>query len=327
MITPKKLKRGSHIRVIAPSRSMSIISDSVKELAQNRLEERGYKVSYGKNIYENDKFGSSPTESRIEDLHAAFADSSVDAVLTAIGGYNANQLLDYLDFDLISNNPKILMGFSDITILSNAIYSQTGLMTYSGPHFSSWGMRDGFEYSIESFKDAVESDKPYALKQSQKWSDDPWFIDQDNRLYFDNPRVALNIKKDFEGTIVGGHARCLAALQGTKYWPGLSDTILFIEEDAETSPQLFDRLLQSFIQQPDFSGIKGIVIGRFQKDSKMTDSLLQDIIETKKELSDIPVIANANFGHTTPHAIIPIGGKAKISVADQKNLVINIVEH
>lgn len=326
MITPKKLKKGSHIRVIAPSRSMSIISDDLKELAQDRLEKRGYKVSYGKNIYENNKFGSSSIKSRIEDLHAAFADPSIDAILTAIGGYNANQLLDYIDFDLISSNPKVLMGFSDITVLSNAIYSQTGLITYSGPHFSSWGMRDGFEYSIESFRDAVESDRPYVLEQSEKWSDDPWFMDQDDRSYFDNPRVTLNIKEDFEGTIVGGHARCLASLQGTKYWPNFSDTILFIEEDAETSPQLFDRLLQSFIHQSDFPGVKGIVIGRFQRDSEMTDDLLREIIETKIELRNIPIVANLNFGHTTPHAVIPIGGRAKVSVVGQ-NPIINIVKH
>ena len=144
-IFPKKLKSGSHIRVIAPSRSASILTKELIDYSKARLEKFGFKVSFGKNIYESDDFHSSSVVSRIADLHDAYRDKDIDAILTVIGGYNSNQIIDEIDYKLIENNPKILCGFSDITTLSNAIYAQTKLVTYSGPHFSSWGMKKEFE--------------------------------------------------------------------------------------------------------------------------------------------------------------------------------------
>ncbi|MCJ7436116.1 MAG: LD-carboxypeptidase [Anaerolineales bacterium] len=87
-----------------------------------------------------DAFDSSPITSRVADIHAAFADPKVKGILTAIGGYNSNQLLRYLDYDLIRANPQILCVFSDITALGTAIYARTGMISYSGPHFSTFGM-------------------------------------------------------------------------------------------------------------------------------------------------------------------------------------------
>src|SRR5450631_2573541 len=111
-IFPMKLKSGSHVRVIAPSRSFSIIPKDQREISSERLESLGLKISYGRHIEESDDFKSTSIASRISDLHEAFADKSVDAVLTVIGGFNVNQLLKHLDYDLIRNNPKILCGYS-----------------------------------------------------------------------------------------------------------------------------------------------------------------------------------------------------------------------
>lgn len=90
---------------------------------------------------------------RIKDLHEAFLDNNVKMILTAIGGYNSNQLLRYIDYDIIKNNPQIICGFSDITALLNAIYTKSGLVTYSGPHFSNFGMNKGLEYTIRYFNE------------------------------------------------------------------------------------------------------------------------------------------------------------------------------
>ena len=128
------------------------------------------------------------------------------------------------------------------------------------------------------------------------------------------------------GRIVGGHQRCLNALQGTVYWPGLDESILILEEDYEINPQLFDRQLQSVIHQPDFGGVKGILIGRFQKASKVTKEHLEKIIKTKKELSGMPIIANVDFGHTTPLATMPIGGILEMTAQGEVG-TIRIIEH
>lgn len=97
--------------------------------------------------------------------------------------------------------------------------------------------------------------------------------------------------------------------------PSLDGSILFLEEDCETNSVLFDRLLQSLIHQPNFSGVRAILIGRFQKDSRMTREILTKIIETKKELTNLPIIANVDFGHTNPLITFPIGGSASVEAS------------
>ena len=326
IIKPKKIKKGAHIRIIAPVRSLKLLSDDSKKEAIAQLEKIGFKLSFGKHVDEIDEFNSSSIESRIEDLHDAFTDKTVDAILTVIGGYNSNQLLQHIDYELIAQNPKIICGFSDVTALANAITTKTGMITYIGPHFSSWGMRYGFEYSLENFAKCCMEETAFDLLSSKKWSDDPWYIDQEKRDFISNDGYWVLNSGHAVGRVVGGHVRCLNVLQGTQYWPGLNDTILILEEDAEINPPLFDRQLQSLVHQLDFSGVKGILIGRFQKETKMTKELLQKIISTKKELQGIPIIANMDFGHTTPIATMPIGGSLEI-FATIDNAKIRIIEH
>jgi len=129
-----------------------------------------------------------------------------------------------------------------------------------------------------------------------------------------------------EGTILGANLCTFNLLQGTEYFPNLSDSILFLEDDEESKPHAFDRDLQSLIHLPEFGGVRGIVIGRFQKASGMTDAMLKKIIETKSELKNIPVIANVDFGHTDPKITFPVGGEVKIT-ADGDNPKITITKH
>ena len=326
MQIPKKLKRGDHIRVIAPSRSMGLLSKETKRAALLRLESYGFKISFGKNVDETDEFYSSSVESRISDIHDAFSDDTVDGILTVIGGYNSNQLLDYVDYDLLAKNPKVFCGFSDITSIANAITAKSGFITYSGPHFSSWAIEHGFEYSIDYFEKCCMQNEPYELQPSDVWSDDPWYLDQDKRDFMKNEGFWVLQDGIAEGRTIGSHVRCLAALQGSGFWPGLNDSILFIEEDAETNIQIFDRLLQSLIHLPDFSGVKGILIGRFQKHKAPTREQLQKMISAKKELAGMPIIANVDFGHSLPLAILPIGGTVRIE-ASQAQSKITVINH
>ncbi|KON87532.1 peptidase S66 [Sporosarcina globispora] len=308
----ERLKPGDEIRVIAPSRSMAIIKGEQLRIAQERLNQLGFTVTYGKNADLHDDFFSTSIEERIEDLHDAFSDRNVKGILTVIGGYNANQLLKYIDFEIIKNNPKIFCGFSDITALQGAIYKKTGLITYSGPHFSSFGVKHGFEYTLDSFINAVTNDAPYEILPSSHWSDDPWYLDQEDRHFITQEGYMVIQEGEAEGKLIGGNLCTLNLLQGTDYMPSLHDSIVFIEDDEETHALSFDRDLQSLLHLPDAHGIKGILIGRFQKNSQVTEEALRKIINSKKELHGIPVIGNVNFGHVQPYATIPIGGKAVI---------------
>lgn len=324
-IYPQKLKTGDEVRIIAPSRSIKILSEETKNIANNRFSNLGLKLTFGKHIEESDEFNSSSIDSRVKDLHEAFKDSNVKAVITIIGGFNSNQLLRYIDWELIKNNPKIFCGYSDITALNNAIFTKTGLVNYSGPHYSSFGQKLYFDYTLDYFKKCLFSDEPFEIKSSEKWSDDQWYLNQDKRELMDNPGFTVINEGDTEGTVLGANLCTFNLLQGTEYFPDLTNSILFLEDDYETVPHTFDRDLQSLIHLPNFNKVKGIVIGRFQKGSKITNELLKKIIKTKKELNDIPVAGNVDFGHTDPKITLPIGGEVKLKTG---NIVsIEILRH
>ena len=313
-IIPKKLKQGDKVMVIAPSRGLKLLGADCRKMATERLNALGLEVVFANNTIDAyfDMTGSAPIEKRVADIHHAFADDSVKAVLTVIGGFNSNQLLKYIDYDLIKRNPKIFMGFSDITALHAAIYAKTGLVTYYGPHYSSFGMLKGCEYTIENMKKVLFEDGEYEIKPSQEWSDDAWYIDQEKREFIKNEGWWYIREGDVSGTIVGGNLCTFNLTLGTPYRPKFEkDTILFIEDDAMSDVLTFERNLQALIYQEDFVNVKGLVIGRFQKASDVSREKLEFILN-KKELQKMPIIANIDMGHTTPIATIALGAKAEI---------------
>lgn len=325
-IFPKKLKKGDLVQIIAPACSLGIISKENREIANKRFEKLGLKIVFSKNVEEIDEFNSSSMKSRVEDLHSAFCNPKVKAIFPVIGGFNSNQLLKYIDWDLIKNNPKIFCGYSDITVLNNAIFTKTGLVNYSGPTYSTFGEEVNFDYTLDYFIKCVFYDKPFNILPSEKWSDDRWYKDQKNRNFFKNEGYLIINEGTAEGTLLGANLCTFNLIQGTEYFPNIDDSILFLEDDDTSKPVGFDRDLQSLIHLPRFKGVKGIVIGRFQKATGMTNENLIKIIKTKKELDKIPIIANADFGHTQSMITFPIGGNVKIEAKNNK-VAIRIIKH
>jgi muramoyltetrapeptide carboxypeptidase LdcA involved in peptidoglycan recycling len=286
------------------------------DIIRSRFAELGLTLSYGGNVDERDAFDSSSIASRVTDLHEAFADPSVAAILTVIGGYNCNELLPFLDWELIRANPKILCGYSDITALQNAILARTGLVTYSGPHWSTFGMRDHFEQTLHWFTSVMFDTAPIALSPAAHWSADLWFLDQDKREPIPNDGWWPIRPGSAEGRIVGGNLCTLNLLQGTPYMPSLDGAMLIVEDDLESHSATFARDLTSLLQLPDAPGIRGLVIGRFQQASRMSRALLEQIIDAQPVLTGIPVLANIDVGHTHPLATFPIGGQGRLTIAD-----------
>lgn len=325
IIYPPKLKKWDNIRVIAPARTMSLLSEDTIKQAVNRLEEFWFTISFWKNVNEVDEFLTSSVESRIEDLHDAFSDKTVNWILSVVWWYSSNQLLDYIDYELIKNNPKILCWFSDITALSNAILAKTWIVWYSWPHFSSWGIKHWFDFSIDFFDKCCVKNDSYELKPSKKWSDDEWYLDQEKRNFIDNEWYWVLNEWSAKWRLIGGHLPCINSLQWSKYWVNYEEkSVLFIEIDEEFGPVIFDRGLQSLIQQKDFNNIKWIVIWRFQKKNNMSRELLEKIIKSKKELDNLPIIANVDFWHTMPFITFPIGWEVEINT---DNISITILNH
>ncbi len=327
-MVPKKLRAGDRVVIVAPSRSLGIISAECREIADRRLKDTGFDLSFAEHVSEMDEFSPSSIESRIEDLHAAFRDPEIKGIFAVIGGFNANQLLRYIDWDLIRANPKVFCGYSDTTVLQNAIYTKTGLVTYSAPVYSSFGQKLYFDYTLDYFKKCCISDAPYAIELSPSWSDDAWYAKQDDRRLIANPGWAAINEGEAEGTILGANLRTFNLLQGTDYFPDLNNSVPFLEDDhiSDVDVYEFDRNMQSLVHQPGFDDVKGLVIGRFQNGSKMSEKLLGKIITTKKELAGMPVISGVDFGHTDPKVSFPIGGMVKI-VARKAGSRIDILKH
>lgn len=320
MIRPTKLQVGDEIRVIAPSRSINILSQQGITKAKSNLEKLGFKVTFGKNVEVCDLQNSSSIEERITDLHDAFQDQNVKGILTVIGGFNSNELLPYIDYELLKQNPKILCGYSDITALANAITNQCGFITYSGPHFSSFQMEGLQDYQTEYFKKCFMQADPYDIFPSIQWSDDLWFLDEENRHY-QITEWKVYSAGEAEGVFLGGNLCTLNLLQGTKYMPSTEGVILFIEDDECTNPVTFARDITSLIQSK--GNIKGLLIGRFQNVSEMTEEQLHFILNKHPQLKEIPVIYNMDFGHTQPICTLPIGGQVRI---DTNKRAIHVME-
>jgi muramoyltetrapeptide carboxypeptidase len=282
MMKMQPLQLGDEIRVIAPSQSWQPNREASYKRAEVRLKEAGFKLSFGRNSKLSGRFGTATVNERLQDLNDAYEDKNIKAIICARGGWSANELLPLIDWGLIKANPKPMIGFSDITVLLNAIYAKTGQI---------------------------------GLTSSKLWAD--WTgVARKTRPW----RVI--IPGNAQGVIVGGNLGSFYLLQGTQYQPAFDkDIILTVEDDDEAGTmgaREFDRRLESILQLPSARiYIKGVIIGRFQPASKVTMPDIIDIVNRKFDES-IPVFADIDFGHTLPLMTLPIGGKLKMNIINNR---------
>ncbi len=326
---PLKLKPGDEIRVVAPARSLALpwLTEELKTIANKRFEKLGLRLTFSSSVMDIDYMSSSSIKKRVKDLHEAFKDKNVKAIITVIGGYNSIEILPYLDYQLIKNNPKIICGYSDITAVLNGIYAKSGLITYYGPHYFDFGELRGFDYTLEYFEKCLFREDEYSLLESDLWSDEKWGRDQKNRNFFKNKGLLSIQEGEAEGVVVGGNISTLQLLRGTEYWPARKDKyIFFIEDDDEYGIDHLNRNIVSLCLDKSFTNCVGMVFGRFQIGSNISTELLRKIVKrNRKTIGDIPIIVNADFGHTTPKATLPLGGTAKIISA--RNSQLKIIKH
>ncbi|WP_105207844.1 S66 family peptidase [Streptococcus suis] len=305
----KRLKKGDHIRVVSPSSSIERIGGFEANLAaKEKLEELGFKLSFSEHYFENDIFDSDPIASRVADLEAAFADESVDAILTTIGGFNSNELLPYLDFDLIARHPKIFCGYSDTTALLNAIYAKTGMPTYMGPAYSSFKMVQAQQYQTEAWLKAVAQDS-YELIPSPEWSSDAWYLPDAPRTFYPTEWKIYNPGKA-SGIAIGGNISTLNLLTGTEFAPRPDNYILFLEEAEDDDYLIIARHLTALLQA--YPNPQALVLGRFPKETKMTEEILLAILDKHPILKKVPVLYDLDFAHTQPLFTITIGGQLEL---------------
>lgn len=324
---PNKLKPGDEVRIVAPARSASDISKVTLRRAQSTLESIGLKVTFSDNAFSQNQRGCPTDEEKVKDLEKAFTDSNVKCILAAIGGFNSNQLLNKINWQIIKDNPKIFGGFSDITILNHAILAKTGLITYAMPNFYCFGLSLESDYSLKYFQQCLLIDYPdsYEVQPTKRWYDFSWNNDESlpQRIWKNSgPRIVQG--GSAIGTMIGGNLCSLNLLNGTEYFPKIKgNIILCIEDDSYDSiPETFERNVQSLMQQPYFHQVRAILIGRFQGKSQATEDVVGDIILSKNINPNIPVIAGLDFGHTDPKFTYPVGGYCHIVAEDDSVKVV-----
>ena len=305
----KRLKKGDHIRVVSPSSSIESIGGfEANVAAKKKLEALGFRLSFSEHYFENDIFDSAPIASRVADLEAAFANETVDAILTTIGGFNCNELLPYLDFDLIAQNPKIFCGYSDTTALLNAIYAKTGMQTYMGPAYSSFKMEQGQQYQTTSWLNAVTQDT-YHLTPSLEWSSDAWYLPNTPRTFYLTEWKVYN-PGQASGIAIGGNISTLNLLTGTEFAPRPDKYVLFLEEAEDDDYLIIARHLTALLQT--YPNPQAVVFGRFPKETKLTEEILLTILDKHPILKKVPVLYDLDFAHTQPLFTITIGGQVEI---------------
>ena len=319
----RRLKKGDHIRVIAPAESFSSkFTDQMKQQGVDRLNELGLKVSFSKHVHEKNTFLSADIKGRLSDLHEAFEDDDVQAVLSANGGSSANQLLKHLDYELIKRKPKIFCGLSDITELTSAIYAQTGLVTYYGPHFTMLAASKEADVMLDNIKATFFSEEPVLLEPPEFYFNSEW---GDEKILNDG-FWTIN-EGEAEGRCIGGNMLTFNFLLGYQFVPPMKDCILFLEENHIIDYRGTQKEIQQILNHPQGREIKGLIIGRFQRKSKMSRKKLTEMIHSKKELANLPVVGNVDCGHTVPNYTFPFGGSLRMSARTGDKVKIELLEH
>lgn len=306
---PKMLQPGDTIGVISPASPSYRKSEVTRGI--ETLKEWGYKVRLSKNLNKRKGFVAGTDEERAEDFNEMFKRTEVDAVFVTQGGYGSARMLKYLDFEMIRENPKIFIGFSDITSLHLAILKKTGMVTFHGPGVSRYNLEDLTDYTKNSLFKALAQPDPIGTISLA-----------DEKKYIDiiNPGKA-------EGILTGGNLTLLCATLGTPYEIDTEGKVLFIEE-LETEPWIMDHMLIHLSNAGKLQAAAGIVVGecinckpRQHNPGYYVDLSTEDIFHEHLKPLKIPVIYGLPIGHTRDMATLPMGVKASLN-ADNKQLTI-----
>ena len=303
IIKPKRLKKGDTIGLIAPA---SPVSEKGYSRAMKNLTDLGFKYKTGSALMHKYGYLAGDDKSRIDDIHTMFADPEVDAIWCIRGGYGTTRILDELDYSLIKENPKVFIGYSDITALHQAIFVNTGLISFHGPLAGS----ELTDYSRRSFESILKNNetiiKPYKY---------------DSRKDPEHYKPEVIIPGQMQGILTGGNLSLIASLAGTIYQLDTMDKIV-IMEDVDEKPYKIDRMLTQIINSSGLNGAKGILLGIFDKchpkpEDKNSLTLMETIRDRLGNL-DIPVYYGFSFGHIKNNCTIPFGIMAKFDTDRQQ---------
>ena len=302
-LTPKALRGGDTIGLISPS-SHCAYPDKIEQ-AVLYLEKNGYRVKPSRHLNCIDPNPLIADKQKLHDLHEMFADPTIKAIICLRGGAGATRLLKKIDYPLIAANPKIVVGYSDITALSLAFFAQTGLISFSGPMLAT-ELYEPTPYTEEHFWGMLTSPS-YALSL---------------RNHADHPITCIRAGSA-EGKLIGGNLSVLSSIIGTPYMPGFNDSLLFIEEINEPAYRI-DRMLSHLGNAALLAQCKGVLFGQFGNEAENTTAenlRMQNIFNyyTQELPVDAPVMKGLSYGHIRNLMTIPIGARFTMNISTESN--------
>lgn len=307
-VKPRALRRGDTVGIISPSWFGGASFTRRLERGIRQIEALGFRTRMGDHALQNAGWVSASPEARVSDLHDMFREPDVRAIIATIGGDHACQLLPLIDWDLIRANPTIVMGFSDITVLNVAIWTETGMMT-------DWAeFPEMPEYARDAALAAITRTEPTgALRPAVAWTEE--FLDWETGEDETRPR-AMTPSTGWtwirsgraEGRLIGGCLESLQHLRGTRWWPVFVDAILFLETSEERpSPATVDGMLSDYENMGVFDRIRGMIVARPYGYTEEDRLALHEVIFERTARWAFPVLADVDAGHTSPILTLPIG--------------------
>ena len=323
LIKPKPLKEGDTIAIVSPSwGGPATFPERYRAGKKQLIEEFGIQVIEMPNsLKEADWIHANP-KARADDVMEAFSDSKINGIITSIGGDDSIRLLPFLDLEVIKNNPKVFMGYSDTTILHFACL-KAGISSFYGPSIMSGFAENGgiFPFMKDALLKTVFSDKPMGtIAKSDQWTVEhlDWGVAENQKikrtLRTSNGWRCLQGKGSVSGHLIGGCIDVFPMLLGTDLWPEKSlfnNAILFIET-SEEAPSTDDvkRIMRNLGVQGILSNLNGILIGRpggGVEDMHKYDDAILSVVKNEFNLKDIAIISQVDFGHTDPMCVLPYG--------------------
>lgn len=287
LIKPNKLKEGDTIAIIAPAGE---VDDERINFSEKYFKSKGYNVKFGAHLNKKRRYLAGDDNERIEDIHSAFEDSTVDAIICARGGYGAIRLINNIDYNIIRNNPKIFCGYSDITALSAMILKKAGLITFSGPMAQS----DFGEENINKFT------------ESQFWNT----LTNKGSLMIQNINGKIYRSGQAKGITFGGNLSTIASLCGIDFLP--DEKFIFFAEDINEDVYKIDRYFRQLLNISKFkNNISGILLGEFINNGNST--WLDELFTELSTDLNIPVYSGYQISHDKNKFTIPIGAEAELN--------------
>lgn len=324
----QKLKIGDSIGIFSPSSPITYSCPKRFKRAKEYLQNKGFNIIEGNLTGEHDFYRSGSIKERAEELNELIRNPKVKCIMSTIGGMNSNSILPYIDYEAFKRDPKIIIGYSDVTAILLAIYAQTGIVTYYGPALvASFGELSPFvDYTYKYFEEIIMGGTkiPHIFDVPEYWTDEyiNWELQDRSKENREN-KITTVFEGVVRGRIIGGNLNTIQGIWGRKYMPEIRyGDILFIEDsliDAATIERSFSLLEVNGV----FDKISAIILGKHElfddlQTGRKPYEILLEVLGDRK----LPFIADFDCCHTHPMLTLPIGCRVELNATEKKVSII-----